>query len=471
MSRFRQVVRKELKDARRQPGFSVGAAGLAILLAATVFSAVPAYRATEQWKADAARTVREQWITQGARHPHSAAHYGVAAFRPLANTALLEPGVSAYVGQMLPLETHQRAFPVHAPIEDTTSAARAAPLSPALLALTVIPLLVILAGVAMLSGEREGGNLGLLLGSGTRPRTLVGGKTAALAAIALLLLAIKAAIELAALIFAGQPIAFERFAGVQLVHLAYVLIWVFLTIGLSARVRSTRVALAIAVTFWAVNSFVLPRVAASAGRLFVQEPSIDEFRAAIQHDISFNPDGTPWVNNWSKNLITETLEKYGVARIEDLPVGYAGIMLKGSDAHYEEVFEKHFTRLHELHRQQERWQHTLSVAGPMIAARSLGQAFAGTDLTHVQHFSDAAERYRRLFVESTNHTIETGTTGTGWNLKVDRDYFESIPAFAYQPPGALWAVRQHGISITVLVLWLTAAALWCARGAAHMKRL
>jgi ABC-2 type transport system permease protein len=285
------------------------------------------------------------------------------------------------------------------------------------------------------------------------------------------LVTIKVAIELTALVLAGQPIAFGRFAGVQLVHVAYVLTWVFLTIGLSARVRSTQVALAIAVTFWVVNSFVLPRVAASAGRLVVQEPSIDQFRAAMQHDISFNPDGTPWVNGWSQNLISETLEKYGVARIEDLPVGYAGIMLKGSDAHYEDVFATHFTRLHELHRRQERWQHALSVAGPMIAARSLGQAFAGTDLTHVQHFSDAAERYRRLFVESTNHTIETGTTGTGWNLTVDRAYFESIPAFVYQPPAALWAVRQHGVSIAVLLLWLTAAALWCARGAAHIKRL
>jgi ABC-2 type transport system permease protein len=465
------IFRKEIKEAWRTPGAGLALTGVALLTGVTVFSAVPAYRTTEAWKSDATRLVREQWITQGTRHPHSAAHYGIAAIRPLASSALLEPGVSAYVGQMLPLQTHVRGFPVYAPIEDASSAGRLSPLSSSLMALTLIPLLIILCGVRMLSGEREDGNLSLLLSSGTSPRALVAGKTAALAAIAALLITVKVVIEIAALLSAGLPVEWERVVGVQLVHAGYVAIWVCLVIGLSARVRSTQLALTIALSLWLVNSFVLPRAAASAGRLAVAEPSIDEFRAAIQHDISFNEDGTPWVNEWSKSLISETLEKYGAARIEDLPVGYAGIMLKGSDAHYEDVFEKHFTRLHQLHREQERWQHVISIAGPMLAARSLGQAFAGTDLTHVQHFSDAAERYRRLFVEATNHAIETKTTGTGWDLKADRAYWESIPAFDYQPPPPHWAVRQHEISLAVLALWLVAAGVWCARGHAHLRRI
>lgn len=471
MTTLGYIVRKELIDAWRLPGAAAALAGVAVLLAVTVGSAVPAYRATEAWKEEARRTVREQWITQGVRHPHSAAHYGIIAFRPLESSALLDPGVSAHVGQMLPLFTHQRAFPTYAPIEDASRAGRATPLSPSLLALTLIPLLLILGGVRMLSGEREDGNLGLLLGSGTSAAVLVAGKTAALGAIALLLLGVKAAIELTALLVAGLPMSPVRFAGLQLVHAIYVAIWVLLTMGISARARSPRVALSVALSLWLVNSFVLPRVSASAGRVAVQEPSIDEFRAAIQHDISFNADGTPWVNTWSKQLIAETLEKYGVARLEDLPVGYAGIMLKGSDAHYEEVFERHFTRLHQLHRRQEQWQHAVSIAGPMIATRALGQAFAGTDLTHVQHFADAAERYRRSFVEATNDVIESGARGTGWDLKVDRAYWESIPPFDYQGPGVMWAVRQHAISAVVLLLWLAAAAAWCARGHRHMRRL
>jgi ABC-2 type transport system permease protein len=460
---LRHIVRKELREAWRQAGAPVVLAAVGLLLAASVIPGVARYRATEQWKEEATATVRQQWLTQGTRHPHSAAHYGVIAFRPLVSTALIEPGVSQFVGQMLPLETHNRAFPSYAPAEDATSAARFAALSPALLSLTLVPLVVILIGFRAISGEREDGNLGTLLASGVAPGQLVAGKLIALGTIAVALVILKMIIEFVGVMLAGRGLPTGRLLGLEAVHAAYVLVWVLVTIGVSARVRSSRAALAVLLTLWLVNSFVLPRVAASVGRLVVQEPSMEQFRAAIDHDISYRDDGKPWVNEWSQNLISETLEKYGAQRIEDLPVGYAGIMLKGSDAHYEEVFQKHFTELHQLHQRQEAWQHALAAIGPMIAARSLGQAFAGTDLTHAQHFSDAAERYRRMFVEATNDAIEQGTKGTGWDLRVGQTYWDSIPAFDYQPPAPLWAVRQHGLSIAVLLAWLLAAGVWCVR--------
>jgi ABC-2 type transport system permease protein len=456
---FTHILRKELREIWRQPGTAAALAGLAVLVAVALGSGLPRYRSGETWKAAAAQAVREQWVTQGARHPHSAAHFGVIAFRPLAGTALIEPGVSMFVGQMLPLETHQRAFPVYPPAEDLTSAARMSPLSPALLSLTLVPLVIILIGYRAISGEREGGNLSLVLASGVSPRVLIVGKAAALLVVGVAALTIKAGIELVFLAMAGTNVPIDRFVGLQLVHAAYVLIWIGLTIAISARARSSQLALSLLLALWIVNSFVLPRVGATVGRLAIAEPSTEEFRAAIQHDITYKADGTPWVNEWSKALVAETLEKYGVTRIEDLPVGYAGVMLKGSDAHYEEVFETHFARLHGIHRRQEAWQHALSIIGPMIAARSLGQACAGTDLTHAQHFADAAERYRRLFVESTNDAIQKGTTGSGWALRMNRAYWESIPAFQYFGPSMWWAVRQHGVSLAVLAVWLAIAAV------------
>lgn len=461
MSTFRHILGKELREISRQPGTAAALAGLAVLVAVALGSGLPRYRSGETWKAAAAQSVREQWVTQGARHPHSAAHFGIIAFRPLASTALVEPGVSMFVGQMLPLETHQRAFPVYQPAEDLTSAARMSPLSPALLSLTLVPLVIILIGYRAISGEREGGNLSLVLASGVSPRALISGKAAALLVVGVAALAIKAAIELAFVVVAtsGANIPIDRFIGLQLVHAAYMLIWIGLTIAISARARSSQLALSFLLALWIVNSFVLPRVGATVGRLAVAEPSTEEFRAAIQHDITYKADGTPWVNEWSKALVAETLEKYGVTRIEDLPIGYAGVMLKGSDARHEEVFEKHFARLHGIHRRQEAWQHALSIVGPMIAARSLGQACAGTDLTHAEHFANAAERYRRMFVESTNDAIEKGTTGSGWALRMNRAYWESIPAFQYIAPSMWWAVRQHGVSLAVLAVWLAIVAV------------
>jgi ABC-2 type transport system permease protein len=105
----------------------------------------------------------------------------------------------------------------------------------------------------------------------------------------------------------------------------------------------------------------------------------------------------------------------------------------------------------------------------MLAVRSLGQAVAGTDLTHVQHFSDAAERYRRMFVEATNHAIETQSAGTGWDLRVGREYWESFPSFRYEFPTIGWALAQHGVAWAVMSGWLLVAGIGVATSHRHLR--
>ena len=464
MSTMWRIAVREWRDLGRDPGTLALAAAVLVLLALSVAAVVPRYRATEQWKAEAAATVRQQWLTQGERHPHSAAHFGIVAFRAEPATAMLEPGVSAEVGQVVPLVTHERAFPRHPAAADRTSAVRYAPASPAWLALTLLPFVVIVAGHRALSGERESGNLGVLLGTGVSSGTLVAGKVLAVAGVALCLCLAKAAIDLAALLIAGGAPPWGRWLGLEAVHAAYLGVWVCLAVGASARLKTSQRALMLLVAIWMVNTVVVPRVASSIGRLVVQEPSLSEFRAAIQRDITYLPDGRPWVETWSGRLIQETLQRFNVSRIEDLPVGYAGIMLKSSDAHYEDVFATHFAALDALHRRQASWHHLVSITGPLVSAGALGQAWAGTDLVHVQRFADDAEAYRREIVHRTNDIIERGSTGTGWDLKVGQAFWESLPPFAATPPSwsAVWSA--HRVDAAVLGAWLGLAVWWCVSG-------
>jgi len=470
MHPIQRIAIQELRSLLRSRALLAAWGACALLLGFSVFIRVPAHLAAERWKTETAQIVRDQWVNQGSRHPHSAAHYGIYAFRPLSSTAVLEPGVSEFIGQTLPLETHQRHFAIHPPVDDATTARRMAGLSPSLIALSLIPLLLILFGYGMVSQERETGTLTQLLATGIGPGQILWGKAAALAALATGLVVAKLLIEGAALAWIGGA-DLVRFAGLQMLQWLYAMVWVFLILGISARTRASHTALALLLLAWIANGFLLPRAAGSVGRLAVREPSVEEFRAAMQHDISFREDGKRWVDDWSKSLIAKTLERYGVQRIEDLPVGYAGIMLKNSDAHYEQVFEKHFARLHQIHRRQEVWHHALSWMGPMIAARSLGQGLAGTDLAHAVHFANDSERYRRMFVEATNDAIEKGTRGSGWSLRLDRDYWESIPAFRYEMPGAGWALQQHPFSMAILVLWLAGSVSYFLRGRNWIARL
>jgi len=141
-----RIAGRELRALARERSSHVLAGVSVLLLATSVFAPLAGFRANEEWKRTSSEKVREQWLTQGSRHPHSAAHYGIVAFRPLPATALLDPGVSEFIGQAQPLETHERHFAIHPQVEEATSARRMAGLSPSMLALALIPLLVILVG-------------------------------------------------------------------------------------------------------------------------------------------------------------------------------------------------------------------------------------------------------------------------------------------------------------------------------------
>jgi ABC-2 type transport system permease protein len=424
----------------------------------------------------AAKRVREQWVDQGVKHPHSGAHFGTYAFRHSFAIELLEPGAASYSGKIFPLVTHQRSFPIEVPIDSRSGLTRYGELSPGVVALALLSLTAILLGYGTIASERASGTIRLLMANSASPSAIIWGKCLGLATAIGILWLVIAGVEGAFAALStrtGQGSHFDtwtRFAAFQGVQLLYAATWVASVVALSAWIRTPRTVLIVALSFWIGNTIVLPRTAATAIRTLIPEPSTEQFGDAIKHDIAFEADGTEWVNSWSKKLIADTLRHYGVERIEDLPVGYAGIMLKGSDAHYEEVFGKHFSRLHTIHRQQEEWMLGMSFLGPWIAARSLLEGFAGTDVTHLANFSDAAERYRRKFVEATNDVAERKGRGTGWELEVGRQFWESVPDFNYAPPPVWSVVVDHALGLAVLFAWLVMAVVLMHRAGSTLER-
>jgi ABC-2 type transport system permease protein len=461
---FRMIAAVELRRHYREGVLTILGVMMIVLLGATLTARTGSFRANEDAARAASQRVREQWINQGTKHPHSGAHFGTYVFRKALPLEVLEPGITNFTGQIIPLVTHQREFPIDRPVESSTSFTRYGELSPGVVGLALLSLFAVLTGYGVVAADRRDGTLRLLLASGASPLAIVSGKVAGLASAMGILWLVKVVIEG----LAARPASVDqwlRFVAFEGVHLVYAAIWVLIAVSVSTLVRQPGTALALLLLCWIGNTILLPRIASSVVRLALHEPSAAEFSERIRHDISFREDGSEWVNAWSQKLIADTLRHYGVSRIEDLPVGYAGIMLKSSDAHYEAVFDKHFRQLHQLHERQQRWHHALSFLGPWVAARSLLEGFAGSDLAHSAHLSDEAESYRRLFVEATNDAAERQGKGTGWELEVGRAYWQSIPDFRYSPPSIGWAAAHQFTGIVVMSLWLFAAlsGLYLAR--------
>ena len=451
------IARHEFRQLQREGRFRVAAAFTLLLFVTAFATGWQDYQQSATLRQQAAETVRAQWLNQGVKHPHLGAHLGFFVFKEELPLAVLDPGLKPYIGAFLPLETHDRSNFRERPADDSSAAARFGQLTAATVLQFLLPLLVIFLMHSVITGEHENGTLAQLLASGVSRWQLALGKLLGNGAVLALLLIPAAALGSVTMLRSTELSAL-RFLLMTLAYLGYLLIFVLLALAVSAWARNSQLALVILLAFWVGNSFLLPRLAASLAQRLAPTPSAEEFRAAINHSLNVGVDGKDEAGAHFKNLVATTLERYGVKRVEDLPVGYAGIMLKDSDQRFERIYEHHYRQLYATYQRQRGLHYAASLLGPLIAMRELSRGLTGMDIAHYEHFADAAERYRRAFVERTNEAAEKQAHGTGWELQVGREFWESIPPFRYEMPNWQWALAHNGLSLLVLALWLALAA-------------
>src|SRR5919197_242904 len=213
------IARKEFIELIRDGRFRWAAAIVLALLATAIVAGAYYQRdlITQQRAAQAAEQAR--WYAQDPKNPHSAAHYGLYAFKPRLAPAFLDPGVEPYTGVAVWLEAHKQNELMFRPGEDATIAQRFGDMTVALVLQVVLPLVIIMLAFSAFAGERERGTLRQLLSLGLRPRDIVAGKTAGFAA-ALAVIAIPAALLGAAtLALTGPSEGAPRFALLAIAYL------------------------------------------------------------------------------------------------------------------------------------------------------------------------------------------------------------------------------------------------------------
>jgi hypothetical protein len=101
-----QIARKEFTEMLRDGRFRWAAAIVFTLLLASIVMGGKHYRDVKNQHDLAQAETREHWLRQPAKNPHSAAHYGIYAFKPKMLPAVLDRGVDPFVGQSVWLEAH-----------------------------------------------------------------------------------------------------------------------------------------------------------------------------------------------------------------------------------------------------------------------------------------------------------------------------------------------------------------------------
>jgi ABC-2 type transport system permease protein len=461
------IARKELATAFRQRSvLFLGVTVAALFLAAAGLAAHRTKRLADERQAYQT-LARRQWEAQPDRHPHRVAHFGSFAFRRVGPLAAFDPGIDSFAGTTVYQEAHRQNTANFSEANHASTMLRFGELSPAMVLQVLVPLLLAFIGFATVAGEREAGTLALLRAQGVSMRALLVGKVLGLVGILALVLlpaGLLAAVAILSASTADFGVAFlaPRLGLLALTYALYFLVWAAAIVMISARARTSRGALAFGAAVWVVTTVVLPRVGAVIARATHPAPARAEVDAAIAAEIRRAADPHNERDPKFAAFKRETLARYGVNRVEDLPVNWGGLVMTASEEMTSEIYERRFQAVGAIHAQQDRLLSLLGALSPVIAVRRLSMAIAGTGPDDWRAFLAEAERHRRDFVQRLNHLHATQIRYQNDRAqRVSRRHWAAIPAFEGRLIDLRAALAGSAVAAAVLLLWLLlGGALW-----------
>ena len=214
--------------------------GSSLAVSATSFAAGwKHYVDVQRQHTEAQQATRAQWLNQPAKNPHSAAHYGMYAFKPKSRLSMVDTGIDPYVGRRRVARGAQ-AERVPLPSGAGSHGDSAVRRADRRRELPGHPSPLHRAGILRrVRGEREQGTLRQLLSLGVSRRDLLAGKALGIAAALALVVVPATLVGVAGLALTAE------FGGLRedlpgrrcwrLVYLIYFATFVAISLGLSAR--------------------------------------------------------------------------------------------------------------------------------------------------------------------------------------------------------------------------------------------
>jgi ABC-2 type transport system permease protein len=470
MSIVRLIARDELRLMARNRVAIIAAALLVLLTLVAVASSWAHQRGIAELRARHAHAADSAFDAQPDRHPHRMVHYGTFVFRPLGPLAAFDPGVDAFTGSSMFLEGHRQNSTNFGDVRQSSLLIRFGQLTPAFVLQVVAPLLLIFLGYGALARERERGTLHVLMLQGAGRRQIVLGKLTALGAVALLA-GVPAMIGLVAI--AGRPGALALpMLAIALGYAAYLALWVVLILLVSASALRGRDALLALVAIWAVAVVLLPRVAPDLASAAIPLGNRLQTDAAIARDLrrmgdSHNPSD-PHFAAFKQSV----LDRYGVTRVEDLPVNYNGVVAVEGERMTSQLFNRYAGMNFAAQARQNALVEAVGLLSPAIALRSLSMAAADTDFAGHRRFLEQAEAHRygliqrlnRMQAENVSYADDTAKDGGADRRKrISGSNWQAMPDFRFAAPSGATLAAAALPGLAVVFGWLAIASALLAR--------
>ncbi len=454
-----QVLRKEATILRRDGRAPWLLAVLGGLVLAAALSQALIVRSNLAAVDAAARAEHSRWLAQPEKYAHSAAHYGIWAFRRAAPLSIADPGVTAYLGSAVWMEAHLQNEALYRPSQDAGLLERFGALSPAVVVGAIAPLFLLLLGYGAVSREREQGTWSLTRIQAASLDSIVAGKVLAIAsAVGVALIPGLLVVTVSSIVLASPDHGLTILTATGRVLLwllavaVYLLLISSLVVALSSATRSSAMALGIGLAAWTVGVLLMPRFAAEAAARVAPLQTQQQWTLALRRDL-YDPAGEAQL----ESLKLQTLQRHGAARVEELPVNWVGVRLQAGEERGNAVFDAQWGALFEQIARQQTLARSGGLASPWLAFRSLSQELAGSSFAAHRDFLQQAEVQRRRIQRILNEDIQGKLERDGQRPPSGRDVWDRVPEFRSQvTPLAAQAGSWRG-PLLQLLAWAGAA--------------
>ncbi len=464
------ICRHELNMLRRNKSVVAGSLLIIAILLMSVWTGAQYYGDLSEQHAAAEETARAQWEGQEAKNPHSAAHYGTHAFKPVTVLSVLDPGVDRYTGVSLFLEAHRQNVTGYSPAEDHNTLSRFGDLNAAFIFSFLFPLLIIFTGYRMMVQERETRMYHFMRSLGVTDRQQAAGKALALWVVTGVMFLPFILVTSGFLIFQQvAPTEWIRFTGMMLTWVLYAGVCIHITIWVSSRVRSSSNALVLLLGVWIISTLAAPRLITNVASAVYPVPDAITLEQYVQADLDSGIDGHNPLNQHTAAFRDSVMAAHNAESPSDLPFNLSGLMLQVSEEYEKRVYDRHRRKVDTLHDRQVRLYRAASFVSPTLVAQLASMGFAGTDIHAHRDFYEQAEEYRfQLMTELNEHLKKHAVGDDAYGFTAGNEFYKQTVSYRYERPETIFSGVPHALQLVLLSVWFLAGLICLSYpGTAH----
>lgn len=448
---IRLLIEKELKELFRTSKVIWMLGAILSLMFLALYNGYAYYVSHSSLLRESQEVTYKQFISQGDKNPHLGAHFGFYAYKPTADMAMVDNGIEDYTGNSFYLEPHKRGVVKFKEISDATGLGSFGFLNIGYLAQFILPLFIFLITHNIFSKEWENGTIKLLLSSKATAYQIFAGK---FFGCLLLVLSMIVFITLAFMFLLWKENDQGSFARLLPASGFYILGLTLFSIMITAigtsvslLTKSSTLSLIMLSGFWLIGVFLLPRLVGEISKNIYPSITSLEFENKTFDEKQYGVGDEGHKDIRREKLLQETMAKYNVKKIEDLPVFFIPITIEFFEESDGLVMDRAYQAVDENESLQDHVVLASAWLSPFLAFRDFSMRITATDMSTHNDFTRKAENHRRKIGEIVDDFYQKNTVA-------GNDFWKTVPQFSYQAPGIGWRLGNATQSILILTGWL-----------------